>query len=80
MSPNTGTTPAPAIKKPAKTKITKVAKKGKNKCLIKLKKVAKASGYQVIKPQFDASGNRVAVRVKDHISLTVLRQVGWRKT
>lgn len=47
VSPNTGTTPAPAIKKPAKTKITKVAKKGKNKCLIKLKKVAKASGYQI---------------------------------
>ena len=47
VSPNTGTPPSPAIKKPARTKITKVTKKGKNKCLVKLKKVANATGYQV---------------------------------
>lgn len=45
-------TPEPLVEKidvkPAKAKIVSVTKKGNNKCSIKLKKVNKAAGYQIV--------------------------------
>lgn len=43
-----GESTKPSLEKPGRVKITSLKMKGKNKCLIKLKKVKNASGYQIV--------------------------------